>query len=194
MMLIVDNHSSNLRYLVKELQSQDESVRIVDQKSVFRSFAGAKPHGIILSGGDPPLDRKNYLGMIRANSACMLNFDVPILGICEGHEIMALLAGGEVLSLKKPSVSPSTEVRIKKRSRIFEGLPAKVRVYEHHSKYVRDVPPCFLVAASSRKDRVEAMFHRNLPWFGVQFHPEQSGEIGSRILKNFVDLCYSRGS
>lgn len=118
-----------------------------------------------------------------------MELNVPVLGICEGLEIIAVAFGGEVKKLKKPARFEKLNVKIKRRSKIFKGLGSKIKVYSHHSKFVSKLPPWFNVAASSKKDVIEAIFHKSKPVFGVAFHPEKSADAGEKVISNFIKMC-----
>ena len=90
--------------------------------------------GVILSGGDPYLDTKILLEQIRGDIASIINLDVPVLGICEGHEIIAEICGGNITKMAKPAKYNNLEVKIIDKSGIFKHLPENIKVYEHHSR------------------------------------------------------------
>ncbi len=192
MILIIDNHSRNVPLIEKILKKQNIKYTIKDQKTMLRTIEKSRYRGIIMSGGVPCLDEKISFNTIRADIACLVNSSVPILGICVGHEIIGAACGAELVKLKKPSLNPKLKVNILTKTRIFKDLPDTITVYEHHSRYLKDLPDELLIAASSRKDRIEAIFHKKRPIFGLQFHPEKSGAAGIKILHNFLDICYGK--
>ena len=189
MILIVDNHSENLGEITRILRKYKVKYYSIAQNASFNRVNVKQTKGVILTGGGPNLDRLINLRQIRANIACLVNLKIPILGICEGHEIIGDACGGIISKLKKPSRYKSLHVNILKGSAIFKGLPSSIHVYESHGRFVEDIPPLLEVTATSHKDRIEGFFHKTKPIFGVQFHPERSGEHGEMIIKNFVDLC-----
>lgn len=187
--LVIDNHSKSIKDLEKVLQKFRAPYLVFDQKALFNSFHGVRDvSGIILSGGGPSLEKKIDLSSIRGNVASVLNFAVPVLGICEGHQILGEIFGGNVLK-KNKKIEDNIKINLKKRTAIFHGLPEEIIAHESHVRYVRDVPFVMDVAASSSEDEVEALFHKNKPIFSVQFHPEKSGEHGEKIIQNFLDIC-----
>jgi GMP synthase (glutamine-hydrolysing) len=145
--------------------------------------------GVIFSGGGPCLDKKIKISRIRADISALLRFDVPIFGICLGHELIAEIFGGSIRKLRKKSINSKQKIKILKKSKIFRGLPSKIEAYEHHSRFVRDVPNVFELAATSEKDEIEALFHKEKLIFSVQFHPERMGETGEKIFENFFRIC-----
>jgi len=191
MILIVDNHSKNVPLIESILKKQGVDCAIKDQKALLKTLDKQKYKGVILSGGLPLLDEKINFNSIRADIACLMNYDVPIMGICVGHEIIGAACGAELVKLKDHSWIPNLKVKILSKEKIFTGLPDAIHVYEHHSRYLKNVPDELAVAASSRKDRIEAVFHAEKSIFGLQFHPEKSGVHGAKIFRNFLDICYS---
>ncbi|MFH1590907.1 MAG: gamma-glutamyl-gamma-aminobutyrate hydrolase family protein [archaeon] len=189
MILIVDNHSKNVPLIKAALTRLNASYIVRGQKALFRDVERKRIKGVIMSGGRPVLDKEIHLKDIRADISCLINYDVPILGICEGHEIIGVACGGELRALRIPARSTDNKVRLLTKRGIFRGLPSTIPVYEHHSKYLRDVPATLQVAATSTKDRIEAVFHKHKPIFGLQFHPERMGDTGLKIFFNFLALC-----
>jgi len=188
--LIINNKSRNLRYLTKLFRKLNINYFVKNQRAILKQSDYKKADGVILSGGPRPnLDEVFLFNTIRANMSCLINCSVPILGICEGHEIIGEACGGEVYKLQNPSRSDTLAIKIRKKTRIFEGLPDVIHGYERHFRYVRRIPDILEKTASSRKDNIEAFFHKKKPIFGVQFHPERSGEAGEKIIKNFIHIC-----
>jgi len=193
MILIINNHSKKNKKLEAILRNFDVPYIVKDQRSYLKGFRiQHKVKGVILTGGKPDLDKKINLNKIRADLVCLINYDVPILGICEGHELIAYTSGGAIRRLKKRFKTNAQIVKICSKKDLFKGLPDKIIVTENHSGFVDYLPDFFELTATSRKDRVEGISHKEKPIFGVQFHPETSGEFGVKILKNFVKICYSK--
>jgi len=186
MILIINNYSKKNKKLEAILKKLKVNFIVKDQKSYMKDFRKHhKIKGIILTGGKPDLDKKINIDKVRADLVCLINYNLPILGICEGHEIISYVSGGDIRRLKKRFKTNENEVKIIRKNKIFKGLPNKIKVCENHSGYVEYLPSFFDVAASSRKDRIEGIIHKKKPIFGVQFHPEESGEAGEKIIKNF---------
>ena len=98
MILIINNHSGNINKIEKILKKYKQKYIIKEQSSLFKEMKNVK--GIILTGGNLILDEKMIITKIRADASAILNYDVPILGICLGHEIIGELYGGEIAELK----------------------------------------------------------------------------------------------
>ncbi|MCK5023098.1 MAG: gamma-glutamyl-gamma-aminobutyrate hydrolase family protein [Candidatus Aenigmarchaeota archaeon] len=189
MILIIDNHSKNILHIKRILDKIGVKYEIRDQRSFLDNLERKEIEGIILSGGRPQLTSKMDIDDIRADIVSLLKYDVPVLGICEGHDIIAEVFGGDISELKIPSIFKGLDIEIHHKSHVFKGLPDEIKVYEHHSVYVNKIPDDFVLTASSEKNKVEAMFHKDKPIYTVQFHPERSGKHGRKILKNFIDIC-----
>jgi len=138
--------------------------------------------GLVLGGG-PSLERTGNC------EAYVRELDVPILGICLGHQLLAKVFGGEV---GKGSVGGYAEVRVRlvEEDEIFEGLPRELKVWASHADEVKRMPEEFKLLAESDICKVEAMKHKTKPIYGVQWHPEvYHTEKGVEFYQNFVEIC-----
>jgi GMP synthase (glutamine-hydrolysing) len=145
--------------------------------------------GIVLSGGSPRIGLEDSLG----NAGTYLDeADVPILGICAGHQFMAGHFGGEAKAAETPEFG-KTEMELVDGvdpDAILAGLPKASQVWESHNDEVTVLPDEFENLARSDDCEVQAMRHTERPLFGLQFHPEVSHtEYGEEIFENFVDIC-----
>jgi GMP synthase (glutamine-hydrolysing) len=124
----------------------------------------------------------------------------PILGVCGGHQQIALAYGVEVGLMER--LEPGEGYAGAKRERgyyeiettgagVFKDLPDKITVWHSHCDEVKQLPLAFELTASNETCRIQAMQHENRPLFGVQFHPELFNEefpIGQRVIENFLAL------
>lgn len=143
--------------------------------------------GLILSGGAPRIGLSAE--KMGKNREYLEKADYPIMGICAGHQFMALVFGGDA----KPSEVPEfgeTRVYIDEHDEIFHGLPDSIIAWESHNDEVTQLPEGFISLAHSDNCRVQAMRHKERPLFGLQFHPEVNNtEYGREIFANFVEIC-----
>jgi len=114
----------------------------------------------------------------------------PLLGICYGHQVLAAAFGAIV---KKDAVKHlgDEDVRLLGRHELFAHLPPVFKMRESHEEIVmrgRELEKSFSLQAENGSGLVEAIVHRMVPLYGVQFHPEKSGEPGIRLLGNFLKL------
>lgn len=189
MIIIVNNHSDNTLSITKILKKLKIKYIITTQNSTLNNLSNKKIQGIILTGSSMMLDKKIKLDSIRADILAVFNHCIPILGICFGHEILAELHGAKISRLEKISNSKQQIININNRSPIFNSLPKKIKVYENHNLYVKTLPKDFKIIASSNKNKIEAIQHKKLNIFGLQFHPEESSEISEKIFYNFSEIC-----
>jgi GMP synthase (glutamine-hydrolysing) len=141
--------------------------------------------GYIVSGA-PILfteeDPKPYLDVLRF----LVDVEVPVLGVCFGHQIIGMLHRATIR--KGNMVRGSFEIEFLKECELFKDIQNGTRFHEYHEEYI-NVPNTFEPLARSGSCENEAMKHVSKPLYGVQFHPEMSGEAGERLLKNFSGLC-----
>ena len=188
MLLVVNNRSHFISDLEQRLKELKVKYKLIDQTALVNEKSLHLYHGVILSGGPMLLDAKVYLGNLRADLECLLDCRGPILGICLGHQIIGEAYGGKIKRLKH-LINKMNTVNIIERSDLFKGTPSKISVREAHHDDLLRIPSNFILLASSRATKVEAMKHVHKHIYGVQFHPEVSGTVGRKILKNFVEIC-----
>lgn len=109
----------------------------------------------------------------------------PILGICFGHQILGLLHGAKIAKMKEDRAFQ--EIEIIYDDPLFSRLPAVFDMQEDHCEHI-SIPKDFLHLACSDVCINEAMKHKLKPYYGVQFHPEVSGNYGNILLENFVNI------
>jgi GMP synthase-like glutamine amidotransferase len=118
------------------------------------------------------------------------NMRRPLLGICYGHQALAAAFGALVRRDGHKHLGEE-EVFVKKAAGLFAGFPPVFKMRQSHEEIVArdpDLEKNFLVPALNGSGRVESIVHKEYPLFGVQFHPEKSGEPGVKLLGNFLKL------
>jgi para-aminobenzoate synthetase len=135
--------------------------------------------------GSPAVDRD--VGWCRD---ALLNSGLPVLGVCLGHQLIALVAGAPVAPAPRPRHGHLTTVR-HTGTGLFAGLPQDFTAVRYHSLCVPEPLPAPLEPLARAEDGVlMGLRHRDRPWWGVQFHPESIGsEHGAALLANFRDVC-----
>ena len=142
--------------------------------------------GIIFTGGPNSVynpDSPHY-------SKDILELGIPILGICYGHQLMAYMAGGKIVSAENNSEYGKTLLYVKE-SKLLDGIKKESICWMSHTDYVKVLPEGFVVTAYTNSCSCAAMENVNKNLYGVQFHPEVTHtEYGMQVLKNFVfNIC-----
>ena len=146
--------------------------------------------GLLLSGGAARIGLTGELG------ACgeYLTLNIPIFGICAGHQFMAIHYGGSACPSPHPEFG-AVEITTVNDSILFQNTPEVQQAFTSHNDEVDIVPDGFIVTATSETCSVQAMECLSNHRFGVQFHPEVTHtEHGSRIIANFVEYCQTQSS
>jgi anthranilate synthase component 2 len=187
MILLIDNRDSFVWNLA-EYVSMFDDVKVVPNGVSKAEIRKIDPDGIIISPGPGSPDRRRDVGNC---PEIVLEIDVPILGVCLGHQIIAHVFGGKVGRLK-PVHGKMSLIRHDCRT-IFEGVKNPLRAGRYHSLAILEMPRGFEVSAISEDETIMGIRHKKKPIEGVQFHPEsvltefESGQ-GLRIVKNFVEM------
>ncbi|DAC62373.1 TPA: GMP synthase subunit A [Candidatus Thalassarchaeaceae archaeon] len=166
-----------LRYLGVETQILSNKTPLSDLRKV---------DGLILSGGAARVGLTGELG----NCAEYLTLEVPILGICAGHQFMAGYYGGQSQEAPHPEFGAATIELIDGGGELFTNTPDKQGVWESHNDEVITAPDGFKITAVSENCAIQAMENEEKNRFGLQFHPEvNDSEYGGKIFENFVNVC-----
>jgi len=111
---------------------------------------------------------------------------IPVFGICFGHQMLGMVYGSSAHRQREDRDWQTVEVLA--ACALFDKLPTEIELMEDHCEAI-SIPPGFVHVATSDSCVNEAMMHSELPFYGVQFHPEVSGNHGAIILENFVHIC-----
>lgn len=187
MILIIDNQSSYIKKFKRQfLSEQDFDYVFFDHNQPITLSAKTEVKGVILSGGRGyPYEPLN----LTSNFVALMNFDVPTLGVCLGHEIIAAAYRCRIKKLEKYHQKKEI-VRITQDDPIFEGVEAKeVKLVKQHYYHVSELSSHFISLAESDTTPNEIIKHREKPLYGFQAHPEVSGGEGMVMVKNFLKMC-----
>ena len=189
MILVIDNYDSFTYNLVQYLGELgvDPVVRRNDQITLDE-IASAGPDAIVLSPGPgTPRDAGITIDVVRR-----FGKDVPILGVCLGHQAIAEAYGGKVVRAKQLMHGKTSQIAHSGRD-LFEGIESPLEVMRYHSLAVEpeSLPESLEVLAWAREDlsEIHSLRHRVNPVWGVQFHPESvMTQSGMRLLENFLRM------
>jgi GMP synthase (glutamine-hydrolysing) len=206
MLYLVDNTIDGQGASPRELRASLERVRpgleiLIEpyhQVSLQR-IQDLSPSHIVLSGQSHPWDRYAP-GSLAGLLEVIRTAPKPILGVCGGHQQLALAFGAPVGLMER--LAPGEGYEGAKRERgffevetdgqdLFHGLPLRVTVWHSHCDEVKELPAGFHRTAFNETCAIQAMQHDAKPLFGVQFHPELFDKThlhGQRIVENFLNL------
>lgn len=187
MILLIDNYDSftfNLYHFLGDLGAVVE-VRRNDSLSVDEALA-LQPEAIVVSPGPcTPNEAGISVPLIHAAAARR----IPLMGVCLGHQAIGQAFGGKVVRAPTPVHGKVWEIA-HGGTDIFAGLPSPFRATRYHSLVVEDLPEVLLPTARTADGLVMGLAHRDLPIWGVQFHPESiASEHGHDMLRNFLSLA-----
>ncbi len=187
MLLMIDNYDSFTFNIVQYLAQLGESVRVVRNDEItVADVKDLKPDQIVISPGPcSPEEAGISVGVI-----CEYSGRIPLLGVCLGHQSIGAAFGGKVvrsIALMHGKTSPIHH----NGDGLFEGLPNPFNATRYHSLVVEQasLPDCLEVTAWVDNGEIMGLRHRELPVWGVQFHPESIlTEGGMELLGNFLKL------
>lgn len=190
MFLLIDNYDSFTHTLRHVLVARGVEVVVArnDALAVDEALA-LRPQGIVLSPGPcGPWEAGICMDLVQRAG------DVPVLGVCLGHQAIAAAFGGRVMRAARPMHGRASPV-FHDGSGLFAGLPSPFNAARYHSLIVeRDgLPDDLKISATTADGVVMALAHRSRPIHGVQFHPESIAcEHGPALVGAFVDLALNR--
>lgn len=187
MILLIDNYDSfsyNLYQLVGEVKSDIKVSR--NDKITIEEIRDLNPDAIILSPGPgKPENAGICVDLVRE-----FHDEIPILGVCLGHQAICVALGGRVSHAKRLMHGKSSDISLD-YDYIFKGLPSQISVGRYHSlSLVEETLPEPLEIISKAKDdgEVMAVKHKQYNVYGLQFHPESIlTPDGITIIENFLD-------
>jgi anthranilate synthase/aminodeoxychorismate synthase-like glutamine amidotransferase len=188
MILLIDNYDSFVHNLARYFGRLGAAVRVVRNDVIdVAAVRDIRPSAVVLSPGPcTPREAGASLDVVRH-----LHGEVPMLGVCLGHQVIAEALGGRIERAATP-VHGQTSAVTHEAAGLFAGLPSPMRVARYHSLVATPAAqPSELRATAWTEDGVLMAFeHRHRPVFGVQFHPESIlTEHGYELLANFVRLA-----
>ncbi|MCY1722349.1 gamma-glutamyl-gamma-aminobutyrate hydrolase family protein [Prolixibacteraceae bacterium Z1-6] len=188
MLLIIDNQSAFIKKFKRQfLAEQDFDYVFFDHNQPITLSAKTEIKGIILSGGrGNPFEPLN----LTSNFVALMNFDVPIVGFCLGHEIIAAAYRGRIKKLPEYHGKKELVTITQPDDPIFEGLnKTEVILQKKHSFHVSELPESFISLAYSETTATEIIRHKEKPIYGFQAHPEVASPDGLLMVQNFLKIC-----
>lgn len=188
MLLIIDNQSAFIKKFKSQfLSEQDFDYVFFDHNQPITLSAKTEIKGIILSGGKGnPYEPLN----LTTNFVALMNFDVPVLGLCLGHEIISVAHRGRIKKLPEYHSKKELITITKPDDPIFRDIDkTQLHLIKKHHFHVAELPSSFESLGFSDTCQNEIIRHKTKPIYGFQSHPEVSGKDGIMIIKNFLRIC-----
>lgn len=185
MLLLLDNYDSFTYNLYQYLSELGQDVHVVRNDVIrVRDIDEMNPAGIVISPGPCTPDDAG----VAVDLITELGSRIPILGVCLGHQCIAVAYGATVVSADE-IVHGKLSVINHDGQGVFTGLGSQIEAIRYHSLAIdpHSVPDDLLVSATTKSGVIMGVRHRTFPVEGIQFHPESIlTRDGKEILKNFV--------
>jgi anthranilate synthase/aminodeoxychorismate synthase-like glutamine amidotransferase len=186
-LLVIDNYDSFTYNLVQYFGMLGVEQRVFRNNEIVAAQALVlNPDRILLSPGPcSPTEAGVTLDILRAFAGVK-----PIFGVCLGHQSIGHFFGGRVIRAPRLMHGKTSPI-LHKDTDLFKGLPQGFQATRYHSLIVEreTLPDCLEITAETAEGEIMGLRHRDLPIYGVQFHPESiATEHGMQILKNFLEL------
>lgn len=189
MILLIDNYDSfayNLYQLVGTLESDIRVIR--NDEMTVDEIRELHPEAIILSPGPGrPEDAGVCIEVVRE-----LGKEIPILGVCLGHQAICMAYGGRVGHASHLMHGKQSEARLDTSTALFHGMRHEIPVARYHSLSAIEstLPDCLRITARADDGEIMAVQHRTNKVIGLQFHPESIlTPDGMTILENFLKIA-----
>lgn len=186
MILLVDNYDSfsyNLYQLVGEI---DDNIKVIrNDEMTVEEIRMLKPERIILSPGPGrPEDAGIIIDIVK-----QLGAEIPILGVCLGHQAICAAFGATVTYAKELMHGKQSSAQLNTETLLFKNCPKNALVARYHSLAAdeKTMPSCLMVTAKTDDGEIMAVQHKEYNIYGVQFHPESiMTPDGRQMLENFI--------
>ncbi|GAA4010940.1 anthranilate synthase component II [Sphingomonas humi] len=184
-LLVVDNHDSFTFTLVDYCRQLGATVTVAQSDALSVDEALAHPGPLLLGPGPGhPADA----GISVALAAACIAAGKHLLGVCLGHQAIALAAGATIA--RAAPMHGKTDPITHDGGPLFAGLPSPVIMTRYHSLVATDLPPTLTATAHGSDGTIQALDHAHAPVHGIQFHPESIASThGLRLLGNFLALA-----
>jgi len=189
--LMIDNYDSFTYNLVQYLGSLGAQVLVKrNDQTTIEEIESLGPEGIVISPGPcTPAEAGISVDVIRR-----FHREMPILGVCLGHQSIGVAFGGRIVRAKRLMHGKVSQI-FHTGEGVFKGIPSPFTAVRYHSLVIEreSLPDVLKITAWSEDEEIMGVQHREYPVFGVQFHPESVlSEYGLDILKNFLEVVEER--
>lgn len=191
LVLVIDFGGQYNQLIARRVRECNVYCQIVPYNYSLEKIKAKNPKGIILTGGPASVYQKDTPQAIKG----LFNMNIPVLGICYGHQIIANELGGLVKSAQTGEYG-KTSIKLTKDDKLFANISDEDICWMSHRDYVAKAPVDFRVIASTASSPIAAIANDKRKIYGVQFHPEVTHTpFGKKMLKNFLfDICQVKGN
>lgn len=187
--LLIDNYDSFSYNLCQMFGAQGVQITVIrnDEKTP-EQIREMQPDGIVLSPGPGrPEDAGCCVEVVK-----QLGKEIPILGVCLGHQAICIAYGGAVSQASELMHGKQSVIRVKTDTPLFSGLPEMIPAARYHSLAAvkEKLPECLKITAETQEGEIMAVCHCTDPVYGLQFHPESIlTPDGETIIRNFMEVA-----
>lgn len=186
MILLIDNYDSFSYNLYQYIGEITDDIRVIrNDELTVDEIRDLKPDRIILSPGPGrPEDAGVIIDVVKE-----LGKDIPILGVCLGHQAICAAFGAKIIHAKRLMHGKQSVVELDNDCSLFRGCPKETTVARYHSLAADDstMPGELKVTARTDDGEIMAVMHKEYPIYGVQFHPESiMTPEGKKMLENYI--------
>jgi anthranilate synthase component 2 len=191
MFLLLDNYDSftyNLRHYLGELGAEVEVHR--NDALTVDDVLSLGAEGIVISPGPCDPNRAGICLEVIEKA----KYQLPILGVCLGHQCIGQAFGGKIVLAPKPMHGKVSDITHQGEG-LLGGIPSPFKATRYHSLTIEpeSLPDSLNVVATSEDGVIQGISHKELPIYGVQFHPESiASEHGHQLIKNFLDVVKAK--
>lgn len=187
MLLMIDNYDSFTYNLVQYFLELGEEVEVIrNDKLTLDDIEKMAPRQLVISPGPcTPKEAGISVAAIKRFAG-----QIPILGICLGHQSITEAFGGDVVRAERLMHGKTSPI-LHDNSGIFKGIPSPFTATRYHSLIAKreTFPDCLRITAWTEEDEIMGLQHKEFPVWGMQFHPESILTTeGMQLLRNFLEL------
>jgi len=182
--LIIDNFDSFTYNLVDYVKQCGAECEVIRNNIDGNEINIKKYKGLILSPGPGiPKEAGNLLNFVD-----IFHTQLPILGICLGHQALGNYFGANLVKSQKPMHGKISEINCYS-DLIFKNIPSKIEVVRYHSLILTDLPDCLDRTAETSNEEIMGITHKSLSIKGLQFHPEAAlTKYGIKMIQNWIEF------